>query len=79
MIGLQTKTVLAKNLGLSFDEIIKLSHTDEIKFVEARIGKPLDFSHKQDSRKLGRGNPLLARKRIKTMSEINKRLDSLSV
>ena len=36
------------------------------------------FSHKRDLRKLGRGNPLLSRKRFSSIQEINKKLDLIT-
>lgn len=35
------------------------------------------FSKKRDTRKTGRGNPLLSRKRFVTMEEVDSRLDAL--
>ena len=35
------------------------------------------FSHKRDPRKIGRGNPLLARKRFKTIDTVDSALDTI--
>lgn len=39
--------------------------------------KAPDFSKKRDLRKIGRGNPLLARKRFTTMQEVEQRLENI--
>jgi len=50
---------------------------DEIDFVKAKTGKSLKFSRRIDSRKIGRGNPLLSRKRIITIEELNAKIDAI--
>ena len=44
---------------------------EEKSFVEEKTGKNLIFSKKMDSRMTGRGNPLIIRRRISTMSDID--------
>ena len=39
--------------------------------------KTPDFSKQRDFRKIGRGNPLLARKRFATMQEVEQRLETI--
>ncbi len=39
--------------------------------------KTPDFSKKRDLRKIGRGNPLLARKRFATRQEVEQRLENI--
>lgn len=39
--------------------------------------KTVIFSKKRDTRKLGRGNPFLSRKRFKTIEEIDSRIENL--
>ena len=73
----RTKKALEKSIGLSFEEIVNLDFDEEVKHVETKTGKPLRFSKKYDSRKLSWCNPLLSRKRIRTMEDVNKKIDSL--
>jgi hypothetical protein len=77
MIGEEAKKVLENSIGLSMDQICELDTYEEIALVEARTGKKLRFTKEQDKRKIGRGNPLLARRRIKTIEEINTKIDAL--
>ena len=77
MFSKKTKETLERNIGLSLKQLSELSADESRKFVEAKIGKPLIFSKKQDFRKIGRGNPFLARKRFTTIEEINAKFDAL--
>ena len=77
MIGSEAKIILEKDIGLSLSQVCDLSVYDEINLVKAKTGKDLIFSRKRDSRKIGRGNPLLARKRITTIEEVNAKIDAL--
>lgn len=63
--------------GLDLAKATSLSLEDEKQLVKKRTGRSLDFTSKKDSRRHGRGNPLLAKKRIRKMSYIDKRLESL--
>ena len=73
----ETKSNLANLLGLKLEELDKLSVSEEIAHIETRLSGEIFFSRKRDTRKTGRGNPLLARKRIRTMEDIEKRLDKM--
>ena len=77
MISEKAKEILESNIGLSLDQIWELSDNESRSFIETKIGKPLIFSKKYDLRKIGRGNPLLARKKITTIDEINAKIDAL--
>ena len=77
MIGEEAKTILEKSIGLSLSQVSELSVRDEIAHVEARTGRELTFSKDYDPRKIGRGSPLLASKRITTMEEVNAKIDAL--
>ena len=45
--------------------------------ITANKAEQLTFSHKRDLRKIGRGNPLLSRRRFKTIESIDRELDKL--
>jgi hypothetical protein len=77
MISREAEITLEKGIGLSLSQIYELNTSTEIDFVKAKTGKSLKFSKKSDSRKIGRGNPLLARKKITTIEEIDKKIDAL--
>ena len=77
MISQEAKKTLERGIGLSLSQISELTLSDEISYVEAKTGKALIFSRRADSRKIGRGNPLLARKKFTTMEELNAKIDAL--
>ncbi len=70
----RTKTIVEANVGLKFDEIVNLSFDEELKFITKQKGAPIVFSKVRNSRKMGRGNPLLARKKIRTMEDVDKKM-----
>lgn len=73
----ETKASLESILGKPLKEISEMSFDEEIKFVERKIKKKLQFSKKVDFRMSGRGNPLITRKRIMTMRDVEKRMSRL--
>jgi len=77
MITEEAKKTLERNIGLSMSQIYDLNVSDEIALVKAKTGKNISFTKKLDPRKIGRGNPLLARRRITTIEEINMKIDAL--
>ena len=77
MIGIEARKTLENSIGLSLNQIYELSINDEIAFVETRTGRNLKFSRNHDTRKIGRGNPLLSRRKITTIEEINAKIDAL--
>jgi len=76
-IGKEARKILESRVGLPFDQICELSVCDEIALVKARTGKDLNFSKNYDRRKIGRGNPLLALKKMTSMEEVNAKIDAL--
>lgn len=77
MIGEEAKKTLEKNIGLPLSQVNELSSFDESLLVSTKTGRGLKFSKDNDPRKTGRGNPLLARKKITTIEEINSKIDAL--
>ena len=72
-----TKKLLEKSIGKSIHELSQMDADEERAYVISRIGKDTIFSKKADSRMRGRGNPLIARRRICTMDDIDKRIMEL--
>lgn len=65
---------LEASIGTSILNLSKMDADEELKFVESRIGKTPVFLKRADSRMQGRGNPLLVRRRICTMEDIDKKI-----
>lgn len=72
-----TQKLLEKAIGKSIYELSQMDVDEERAYVISRIGKVPIFSPKADSRMRGRGNPLIARRRICTMDDIDKRIMEL--
>jgi hypothetical protein len=77
MIGEEAKRILEKSIGLPLNQVSDLSINEEIALVKAKTGGKLQFTKNHDPRKIGRGNPLLARNKITTIEEINTKINAL--
>ena len=69
--------ITKRKTGLSPSELANLSETEELDLLVKKNNQVPIFSTKKDFRKLGRGNPLLANRRFRTMSYIDKRINDL--
>lgn len=63
--------------GLSLEEMKKMDIYHEIEYVQKKTGKKLVFSSQSDARKKGRGSPLIARHRFRTIEEVDRRMSKL--
>jgi hypothetical protein len=75
IISEEAKKVLENSLGLPYEQLCGLDTCEEVAFIVAKTGKSPLFIH--DSRKIGRGNPLLAQGKFTTIEEINAKIDAL--
>lgn len=73
----KTKEVTENVTGLSIKEINEMDFDDEIAYIEQKTKKRMSFSDIKGHRFFGRGNPLLARRRFTTISELDKRITGL--
>ena len=74
-----TKTALETALKRKTDELSKMDMKDEVAFIKDVTGHAPYFSKNMDSRMQGRGNPLISRRRICTLQDVNQwiaRLDN---
>lgn len=60
-------------VGLTCDKLAKMSAIEEKNWIEKRIGKKLAFSQKMKKGVVGRGNPLLSRRKIRTLEDLDKK------
>jgi len=70
----KTKKNIEACLALEFDDIVKIDSSDELQWVESIRKSKVEFPSTRDTRKNSRGNPLLSRRRLRTMAEIDKGL-----
>ena len=73
----ETKASLERILGKSLEEISAMDFDEEVRFVEEKTKKKQDFSKLVDPRINGRGNPLLVRRRVMTMQDVDKKMSEL--
>lgn len=73
----RTLKVVESITGLTFDEINSLDFESERELVKRKTNKILHFSKQTDSRIFGRGNPLLAKKRITTIEDLDDKLEDI--
>lgn len=66
----KTKTNIEKSIGMSIDEFSKLSADEEKVWIEQKINKPIKFTKSKRSWVIGRGNPLIARRKIRSLSDL---------
>lgn len=60
-------------IGLPYDRLTKMSAIEEKNWIEKKIGKKLTFSRKMKKGIAGRGNPLLSRRKIRTLEDLDRR------
>lgn len=77
MLSQTIKKRLVADSGLNYDQYIRLSPFAEKKVFEGITRKKISISKKRDYRKVGRGNPLIARRRVKTIEEVDKGLSEI--
>lgn len=73
-LSIKTKEAIKNKIGISVEELIDFSDDQEKKYIEEKFGK-IRFQAKIDDRRIGRGNPLLAKGKIRTMEEVDAALD----
>lgn len=64
-------------LGKQYEDIVNMDSDDEIAYIQKKNNRKLKFSNLVDKRKVGRGNPLLSRRRVKTIDKVNKGLSRI--
>ncbi len=71
------KDRLIVDSGIGYNDFIKMSPLAERKVVEDITHRHLSVPSKRDYRKVGRGNPLVARRRVKTIKDVDKGLSEI--
>lgn len=67
----KTKAGLEESLGISLSELGTMTADEEKQWVERRNGCKLTYSKKRSHGIVGRGSPLLARKKIRTKEDLD--------
>lgn len=72
-----TKRNVERATGKALYQLAQMTPDEERSLVKERTGCTLDFSKKQRYGIIGRGNPLLARRRIRRMTDLDKKSKQL--
>lgn len=73
----QVSEILVKKTGMSPAQISLLSEEEERCLIVKMTGTPPKFYVRRDARKIGRENPLLARKKIRTLESVDARISRI--
>lgn len=73
----RSKAHLERVIGKPIKEIVQMDLSDEIRYVEEKTKRPLVYSTQTDHRIKGRGSPLIARRRLFTMADVDRRIEEL--
>ena len=74
----KTKKAIEETVGLTLQQISAMSVSKEKQWVEKKINKELIFSCNRRHGVIGRGNPLLARKKIRTMAYVDDKIAQIT-
>ena len=70
----KTKRAIEETVGLPLQKISSMSVLEEKQWIEKTTKKEVVFSRNRHYGIIGRGNPLLARKKIRTMSYVDDKI-----
>lgn len=68
-----TKKNVERVVGVSVEQIKRMTPAEEREIIERKISVPLGFSSKRRYGIVGRGNPLLSRRRIRSLEDVDNR------
>ena len=68
-----TKNNLERSLGISLKMFSSMTADEESKWISKKIGKPVVFSKRKRHGRVGRGNPLLSRRKLRTQEDLAKK------
>lgn len=73
LISKETQRNISQVIGVDYASVVNYEPSEEMSLV----GRMPVFSKKRDLKKIGRGNPLLSRHKIRTMDDVNKKLSRI--
>ena len=68
------QSTMEQFFGKSMAELTQMDIDEERRFVEERIGRTLIFPLTSNSRRRSYGNPLIAKRRFRTIEEVDARI-----
>ena len=76
-LSTRTNNSLERIIGTTLEQVSKMDLAQELAYIKEKTGKDVVFPRKMDYRMLSRGNPLIVRRRICTMKDIDKKIERL--
>ncbi|MDR0991787.1 MAG: hypothetical protein LBL87_02665 [Ruminococcus sp.] len=76
-LGKEMQDVISRRLGIPFNDVVNLTPDEADNLVREITGKAPIYGKKRDNRRIGRGNPLLARRKIRTLEDLENNKDAL--
>ena len=72
-ISSTTQSNIERTIGLTLDKLNEMTFDQQQEWVEQKTNRKILFSKEKKRGIVGRGNPLLARKKIRTIEDIDKK------
>ncbi|MDR0943868.1 MAG: hypothetical protein LBM41_04975 [Ruminococcus sp.] len=66
----EIQDMISADLGLPFEDIAAMSPDESAALVRKKLGRDPVYSKERDFRRIGRGNPLISRKKLKTLGDL---------
>lgn len=76
-ISKKTKMNIERVVGMPIEKLVTMDTKEERSWIEKRNNSKLAFSKKHRYGIIGRGNPLLARRKIRTAEDLEKKSKEL--
>ena len=76
-LSTRTKNSLERIIGTTLEQVSKMDLAQELAYIKEKKRTDVVFPRKMDYRMLSRGNPLIVRRRICTMKDIDKKIERL--
>lgn len=73
LLSKETQKNISRVIGVDYVSVVNYEPSEEMSLV----GRMPVFSKKRDLKKIGRGNPLLSRYKIRTMDDVDKKLSRI--
>jgi len=72
-----TKHNIENCVSVPFSDLVSMDYDEKNQLLTQLKGEKVVFSKTRDVRKIGRGNPFLARRRFRTIEEVDKKITGI--
>ena len=77
VLSAKTQQLLEKQTRTTYSELTTMTLDEELAHVKAVTGTNVVFSKQRKRNRFGRGNPLIARHKFRTIEDVNRGIDKL--